>query len=54
MYYFAASQQINTPKLPASYKAFQTEERTLRVKEAKITIENFFHGDNFSSKGHHE
>ena len=42
MYYFAASQQLNTQKLPAFYKIFQTEERALKVKEAKITIENFF------------
>ena len=39
---FAAAQQTNTPKLPAFYKTFQTEERALRVNEAKITIETFF------------
>ena len=42
MYYFASAQQTNTPKLPAFYKTFQTEERALRVNKAKITIEKIF------------
>ena len=54
MYHFAAAQQTSTAKLPAFYKPFQTEERALRVNEAKITRENSLNWDNFSSEGNSE
>ena len=38
---FAAAQQTSTAKLPAFYQSFQTEETTLRVNGAKITIKMF-------------
>ena len=38
---FAAAQQTSTAKLPAFYQRFQTEETTLRVNGAKITIKMF-------------
>ena len=42
MYYFAAAKQTSTANLPAFFKIFPTEQRALRVNEAKIRIEIFF------------
>ena len=51
---FAAAEQTSTAKLPAFYQRFQTEEATLWVKGAKITIENVFNGDLFRNEANHE
>ena len=47
MYYFAAAKQTSTANLPAFYKIFPTEQRALRVNEAKIRIEIFFSWKSF-------
>ena len=51
---FAAAQQTSTARLLAFYQRFQTEEPTLRVNGAKITIENAFNGDLFRDQANHE
>lgn len=51
---FAAAQQTSTARLLAFYQRFQTEEPTLRVNGAKITIENAFNGGHFGSESNHE
>ena len=53
MYWFAASHQTSTVKLPAIFLRFQTAERVLRVNKSKITDENTLNGDHFEIEGNH-
>ena len=54
IYYFAATQQTRTLKLPAYLLIFQTKEHVLRINKSKITAKNSFDGDHFESEGNHE
>ena len=53
MYYFAATHQTSTLKVPTFFYEFRTKERILRVKKSKITGGNTFNGENFDDECNH-
>ena len=51
---FVARKQTSKAKLPAFFQRFQTKVRALQVHQTKITSENIFIGDLFTSDANHE
>ena len=49
MHQLAAAQQTSAAKLLAFFQRYQTKECALQINQAKITSENVFNGDHFTS-----